>query len=51
MADRIREFEARLGSGNYTIAGQVPLDADVIDRIQRCLADRNDWPVAATPRV
>ena len=51
MQTRLRELAGTLQNGCFEVIGQVPAEADVLDRVRNWLATHDGLPVAATPRA
>jgi hypothetical protein len=51
MNEILRDFEAQLNRGQYRVSGQVPADANVLDRVRTWLAHRQRPTIAASPRL
>src|SRR5438132_2803772 len=51
MVDHLRELAILLTARNFQVVGQVPPDADVLDRLRTWLAAHDRWPIAARPNA
>ena len=51
MQTRLRELAGALQNSCFEVIGQVPAEADVLDRLRNWLATHDGLPVAATPRA
>jgi hypothetical protein len=51
MQTRLRVLAGALQNSCFEVIGQVPAEADVLDRVRNWLATHDGLPVAATPRA
>ena len=51
MQTRLRELAGALKNNCFEVIGQVPAEADVLNRVRNWLATHDGLPVAATPRA
>ena len=51
MQTRLRELADALQNGGFEVIGQVPADANVLNRVRNWLATHDGMPVAASPRA
>jgi hypothetical protein len=51
VVDRVHALQALLDSGNYQIAGQIPPNAHVIDRVQKWMDDHQTIAIAERPNA
>jgi hypothetical protein len=51
MKELLRDLVGDLEYGRYRVVGQVPAEADVLQRVRDWLAAHDEPPIAATPRV
>ena len=51
MADRLRQLDEMLATGNYEVGRQIPTDIDVLARVRTWLDECKSWPIADRPNV
>jgi hypothetical protein len=51
MQTRLRELAGALQNGGFKVIGQVPAEADVLNRVRNWLASHDGTPIAASPRA